>query len=387
MPPYEAVPEKRLLLACARSRMTPSAAAAIREIVSHPINWDYLLRAAAENSVLPLVARHLPAVAPDAFSAAQFEKLKAATRAAGIRSLQLSAELIRVTTALRAAKIIALPYKGPVVAVQAYGDLALREFEDLDIILPQRDMVRANEVLRALNYKPRYPWIFDASALVPGEYNYLDEARQTMVELHTEKTLRHFPVAPDLDAMSKAAVPVEIGGHSVLTFGEEDTLVLLCVHGSKDFWERISWIADVSEFVQRNSNLDWSRVFACAGDLKAARMVVLGLALAAQLLDAPLPDAVRARISVDPVVSALVQQISARLLAKEVLPRTAAQSFRYRRQMIPGAIGSWRYGLRLATAPAEEDWMMVRLPRALAPLYVVLRPFRLFRKYGASEKT
>jgi hypothetical protein len=385
MPQCEVAPEKRLLLACARSRMMPSAVAAIREIVSRPVDWEYLLRASAENSVLPLVARHLPAIAPDAFSAVQFERLKAAARAAGIRSLQLSAELIRVTTALRAEKILALPYKGPVVSVQAYGDLALREFEDLDIILPQRDMPRASEVLRGLNYKPRYPWIFDASALVPGEYNYFDEARQTMVELHTEKTLRHFPVEPDIDAMSKAAVPVEIGGHGVLTFCGEDTLVLLCIHGSKDFWERISWIADVSEFVQRNANMDWSRVFARASELRATRMVLLGLALASQLLDAPLPETVRAKISADPAVNVLVQQIAARLLAKDVPARTAAQSFRYRRQMVPGAIGSWRYGLRLATAPAEEDWMMVRLPRALAPLYVVLRPFRLFRKYGVSQ--
>jgi len=386
MAPYDAVPEKRLLAACARLHIAPSAAAAVREIVSGPIDWDYLLRAAAENSVLPLLALQLPALAPGHVSPAQFERLKAGARAAGIRSLQLSAELIRVTSALQAEKIIALPYKGPVVAVQAYGDLALREFEDLDIILPQRDMIRANEVLRGLNYKPRYPWIFDASALAPGEYNYFDEARRTMVELHTEKTLRHFPVEPPIDAMNEAAVPVGIGGHSIATFGDEDSLVLLCVHGSKDFWERISWIADVSEFVQRKANLDWSRVFGRAAELRATRMLLLGLALASQLLDTPLPETVRAKISADSTVGALVQQISARLLAKDVSPRTAAESFRYRRQMIPGAIGSWKYGLRLATAPAEEDWMMVRLPRALAPLYVVLRPFRLFRKYGVSQQ-
>ncbi|HTZ72882.1 MAG TPA: nucleotidyltransferase family protein [Candidatus Aquilonibacter sp.] len=386
MRPYEAAPEKRLLLTCARLRVAPSAAASARGILSQAVDWDYLLRAAAENSVLPLLALQLPSLAPDGFSAPQFERLKAAARAAGIRSLQLSAELIRVTTALRAENILALPYKGPVVAVQAYGDLALREFEDLDIILPQRDMARANEVLHRLSYKPRYPWIFDASALVPGEYNYFDEGRRTMVELHTEKTLRHFPVEPDIDAMSKSAVPVGIGGHGVLTFCPEDTLVLLCVHGSKDFWERISWITDVSEFVQRNPSLDWSRVFARAGELRATRMVLLGLALASQFLDAPLPETARAKVDADPGVDMLVEQIAKRLLAKDVSPRTAVQSFRYRRRMVPGAIGSWRYGLRLATAPAEEDWMMVRLPRALAPLYLVLRPCRLFRKYGVSQQ-
>lgn len=364
--------------------MTPRAAAKISELAAGPIDWDFLLQSAAENGVLPLLALHLPIVAREKFSLQQLERLKAAGRAAGIRSLQLSAELIRVVEALRAEKIPAMPYKGPVVAVQAYGDLALREFEDLDIILPQREMARANEVMRTLNYRPRFPWVLDASALVPGEYNYFDEARRVIVELHTERTLRHFPVAPDLDEMGRNASTAGIGGHDVLTFCAEDTLVLLCVHGSKDFWERISWIADVAEFVQR-VNLDWERVFRRAETLKGTRMLLLGLALAARLLDAPLPDRVRARIDADSTATELAQRIGERLVARTVPARTAAQSFRYRRQMVPGTAGSWQYGLRLATAPAEEDWMLVRLPRVLAPLYVVLRPFRLFRKYGGGK--
>ena len=384
---YEAVPEKRLLIACARTQMTAAAAQQIREITSRPLDWDYLLRAAAENSILPLLALHLPAVASDAFSPEQFARLKAAARAAGIRALQLSAELIRVVDALRAEGVLALPYKGPVIAVQAYGDLALREFEDLDIIVPQRDMARANDVLLGLKYSPKFPWIFGQSAIVPGEYNYYDRERRIIVELHTELTLRHFPVVPKLQEMSRRVENVTIGGHAVPTFGAEDTLVLLCIHGSKDFWERISWIADVSEFVQREKHLDWPRVFAHAGELRAARMLNVGLALASRLLYLPLGGEVRARVDADGTALALAKQIEQRLLAREASPRNVAQSFRYRRQMVPGALGSWRYGLRLATAPAEEDWNMAPLPRALSPLYAVLRPFRLFRKYGVSRES
>lgn len=383
---YQALPEKRLLIACARTRMTSSAADQIREIAGKPLRWEYLLQTAAENSVLPLLAIHLPIVAPDAFTSEQFAQLKVAARAAGIRSLQLSAELIRVLGELRSQGVSALPYKGPVVAMQAYSDLALREFEDLDIILPQRHMDRANEVLLALNYQPRSPWLFDSAALIPGEYKYVDAGRRLIVELHTELTLRHFPVAPDLDEMSKRGTEVAIGGHNVRTFGDEDTLLLLCVHGSKDFWERISWVTDVSEFAQKVIDLNWHRVFERAQKLKTTRMVLLGLVLASDLLQTPLPEDVRARIAADATVVTVAKQIAQKLLTDDRSVRTAVQSFRYRRQMVPGALDSWRYGLRLATAPAEEDWTMVRLPRALAPLYFVFRPFRLFRKYGVTQQ-
>lgn len=381
----EAAPEKRLLIACARRHMTGSAGERIREISAGHIDWEYLLRAAAENGVLPLLSLHLAEIIAGVFSSEQFEELKLAARAAGLRSLQLSAELVRVVEALSSEKIAAWPYKGPVIAMQAYGDLALRTFEDLDLVVTQRDMRRAHEVLSALKYQPRFPWVPDESAPIPSEYSYYDAERRIIVELHTELTLRHFPVVPDLAKMAESSVNVSIGGHAVRTFGPEDTLVLLCVHGSKDFWERISWVTDVSEFVQRNQDLDWERVFARAKETRAIRMVLLGLALAEKLLDASLPDAVRLRVDADGAAIALTTQIAKRLLAREVPVWRAREAFRFRRKLVPGAIPSWRYGLRLATAPAEEDWRMLRLPRALSPLYAVLRPLRLLRKYGGSR--
>ena len=64
----------------------------------------------------------------------------------------------------------------------------------------------------------------------------------------------------------------------------------------------------------------------------------------------------------------------------------AAGRFRFRRRMLEGIFDGWRYSVRLTISPAEEDGETVRLPRPLAPLYVALRPFRLLRKYGASDE-
>jgi hypothetical protein len=223
--------------------------------------------------------------------------------------------------------------------------------------------------------------VFNASAIIPGEYTYQDAERRAMVELHTEETLRHFPVAPDLAAMSDGAVSIAIGGHEVETFSPEDTLVLLCVHGAKDFWERISWIADVAGFVERQK-LDWDRVLRRAEQLKAQRMLYLGLALAARTLDAPLPTEICGRLDSEEIAGRLAVEVESRILQRAAASRSAASSFQYRRQMVAGAIDSWRYGLRLATAPAQDDW---QLPRALAPLYVILRPLRLLLQFGADR--
>jgi hypothetical protein len=264
-----------------------------------------------------------------------------------------------------------------------------REFEDLDIVLRQRDMPQAHDAMLGLGYRPKFDWILSADAaasLVPGEYNYRDEARRVMVELHTEITLRHFPVLPDLEELARHCVPVMLSGHEVRTFAVEDGLPILCIHGSKDFWERLSWIADISELIQAYPSLDWNAALRRAESLKAERMLHLGLALANRLLGAPLPEEIARRVKADHIAQAVATEVEQRLSSRELPPLDAVGRFHFRRRMLTEALAGWRYAMRLAVVPAEEDWMMMRLPRPLAPLYLALRPLRLLRKYGWASR-
>ena len=171
-------------------------------------------------------------------------------------------------------------------------------------------------------------------------------------------------------------------GREIGTFAPENALVLLCIHGSKDFWERISWIADIAELIRACPKLDWNAVSHRADSWKARRILHLGLALASEMLDAPLPDEIGALVKQDRAAGVLASEVAQRLLRRDESAFGAAGRFSFRRRMVDGALAGWRYSIRLAVAPAEEDWQMVRLPRLLAPLYVALRPFRLLRKYG-----
>jgi hypothetical protein len=378
--------EKQLLVCCCRTRLDPQTAADIRRLLSLPLDWNYLIAAAASNSITPLLSRNVSLAAPGAVPPGWFAELKERARKSAIHSLLLSAELIRVLDAFAAAGIQAIPYKGPVVAAQAYGDIALREFEDLDLVLRQRDIAAANAVLVGLGFTPQFPPIFapsDPASLVPGEYDYRDTERHLTLELHTERTLRHFPKPPGMDAATGRLVAIDLSGHSVRTFRPEDSLVFLCVHGSKDFWERLVWVADVAELLASHPRLEWQGVYAFADAVGARRMLHLGLALADEMLGIAMPDAVRSRIRKDRAVDRISAQIVARLLSGTPPALGARATFAYRRQMVAGAWDGWRYMMRLATAPAAEDWHAVRLPRPLAPIYAALRPLRLLRKYSA----
>jgi hypothetical protein len=368
--------------------MPPAIASEIRSLTAGPLNWNSLLADASRHSVTPLFAKQLSAVAGDALSPAQLKQLKDLARVTAVRNLALTAELLAIVDLFRSEGLQAIPYKGPVLAAQAYEDFTLREFEDLDLILRQKDMPKANRLVTSLGYSAKYPWTLsqDATAsLVPGEYCYRNEGRRMLIELHTERTLRHFPLPPDIGALAKRLVRVSLSGHVIETLGPEDGLSLLCIHGSKHFWERLSWITDLAEFVQAHPRLDWDQVIRRAESLRAPRMLHLGLSLAIGFFDPQLPAEILRRVKEDEIAGILADEIERRIFHDGANSLGAARRFWFRRRMLEGIFEGWRYSARLTVSPAEEDWEMVRLPRALAPLYVALRPLRLLLKYGVSN--
>lgn len=410
--------EMQLLISCARTRLDAASARQVRHLLAGKLDWDFVTRAAEENSVTPLVARHLgPVVAEIAWMAgetgevgaifgrvaAAVGRLQDAARANSLRCLLFAGELVRIVEALRAEGVAAIPYKGPVLAAQAYGDVSAREFEDLDIIVAQREIAKADRVMRGLGYRARFPGALEGAAarerdsaggigrarageagLVPGEYTYRDEARGILVDLHTERTMRHFPKALEFDELAARLVSVRVGGNEVRTFGAEDGVVMLCVHGAKDFWARLSWVADVAELIKATPGMDWDLAMRRAKQLGAARMLRVGLAVASGWLGARLPEAAAASVRADETAGSVALRLAQRFSRREASALSAGERLTFRREMVAGYFGGWHYAMRLALAPAEEDWEIMSLPRPLAPLYVALRPLRLLRKYGIS---
>lgn len=384
--PPDAAPEIRLLVCCARTRITPELAKEIRSLVSRPLDWDRVLSAAAGNAVAPLLQRQLNAVSPAALAPPQRDRLAAMNREGALRSLKFTAALLEILEALETDQVTAIPYKGPVLALEAYGDLSLRDFDDVDILVAQKAFAKVHETMIRLGYRPGIAGLAPdtPSSVVPGEYKYYRDDCGSIVEFHTEQTLRHFPVPPDLEDFARRGVRMALSGREIMTLCPEDALVALCIHGAKDFWARLLWVADVSETIETRG-LDWDRVFRRATALRAQRMLWLGMILAEVIFDARVPGELAAQANSDAAASSMALQMTRRLLLNNAAPLSAASRFAFRRRSVPGTMAGWRYAMRLATVPAQDDIQAVPLSRPLRPLYALLRPFRLLAKSRANQ--
>ena len=379
-------PEVEILLCCARKTPSPAELSRLAQIVEGWVDWPRLFQLANEHGLLPLLCEHLSqnfaAVPPE--TATQFRD---ASRRNALRALFLTAELLRITGTLRQKQIPALSYKGPVLGQLAYANPLLRQFDDLDLVLPQRFMPHACKEMGTLGYEPELPrerFLVAGSKGIPGEYVFLHRTNGARVELHTEATLRHFPRPPDLEQMARRSTAVLLNGREVPTFAPADTLLMLCVHGAKDFWARLIWVADVAALVEELPEAGWPPLFAEARKYDAERMVRLGLWLAYAIFRSKLPAGILQEVQSDRVAGRVGGDLCDSLLDREQLPAGVTWRSLYRIRMVPGIWRGTRYWLRLSTAPAEEDWSMTGGRPGFPGSYAFLRPLRLWRKYGRS---
>src|SRR6266478_2181887 len=214
-------------------------------------------------------------------------------------TLRLNAELFRVLNRFTSEGIGALVVKGPVLAMQAYGDPAMRSYGDLDLLVRQRDIRRATELMSAAGYAAAVPLTAIDAGKIPGQYLFSKLDSKLIVELHNDRTLRYFPRRLPLEDFFARQVRVPLDGREASALSVEDELVLICIHGAKHFWERLMWIADVAALISRQTDIDWERVADSGKAVGAERMLRTGLRLASDLLRAPLPGKVQAAVQAD----------------------------------------------------------------------------------------
>ncbi len=381
-------PELQFILCCGRATINAREEESVRLLIHNGLNWPDVLALADRHRLSPIVYETLAGTASDLISPAQLNALREATVPSTVAGMALLRELLRLQQLFEGAKILVIPYKGPLLAWVAYGSFIRREYMDLDFVVEQKHIPEIVSLLISAGYKPQ----FDAREAhagqegnASGQYSFESHPQKILVEIHTERTLRYFPNSIDFQELAGSLMTVEIGGQRLRTFSIEDTLVMLCVHGAKHFWERLAWVLDIAKLATIRE-VNWPLASKIAAKMESTRVFLLGLYLAHHLFEAPLPDELLEEIYHDRAVQELAEKIYDQYTGGSdpgsgLLPRAL-----FRIKLRDGVGQGLLHTLRLALVPTESDRETVHLPRWLAPLYMFVRPWRLLREYGAGWK-
>lgn len=375
-------PEEQLLLCTARTTMDSEGAARIAALLEGGIDWEYLARISFQHRVMPLLYHSLQAVCPDAVPTTIMEQFRGHVLANTVGNLFLTRELVTLLSVFEAHEIHAIPYKGPVLAASVYGNLALRQCGDLDILIHKRDIRRTTDLLAAHGYQLQLTTEQQHVSLKHHyHYHFLRDDGRVSVELHWAFTRRYWPFPIAFDVLWDRLDAVPLSGRTVPHFCPEDLLLILCAHGAKHNWERLAWICDVAELLRVHKNMDWEAVTNRAGTLGSRRCLFLGLFLARDLLGASLPDDISRRTNADPAVRFLAAHVREGLLSTTREGNGDVYYLRLRerlRDVVPYILSR----LPDYMAPSAKDRALLPLPAGLSFLYYPLRPIRLIWEHG-----
>lgn len=350
----------------------------IENALQRGVDWSRFLQAAVHHRVVPLAGRAITARLGDSIPERVEKELAARSLAIARRNLYLTARLSHLASQLEAEGVRVIAYKGPVSAALVYGNLSLRQFGDLDILVDEREYVRTCALLQMLGYRMSKDWGWECS--------FDNEAQSVRVDLHRNVVPDQFSVRLDFNGLWQRRQCVPIAGGNVQTLSLEDTLIVLCIQLAKDAWGesalRLSKVCDIAEMLRGRSDIDWSRLMAQANDLGCRRIVEVSLSVAERLLG-PLTIKNGVIGTFGARHDSLEEHVVARMFGT-CNGETARQMSRSRFQFTIRE--RWRdkaypYALAciLLTIPNERDRSMVSLPESVSFLYYLVRPIRLLR--------
>lgn len=385
--PLRLSPVEQLLCACAR-RAGDQARERVAVLASDAVDWKLLPGLLRRHGLQALGVSHLAAVR-DRIPAPVWRELHTAAMAARADALAQWAELLRILRRCEAAEVHVLPYKGPVLGWEAYGDLGARPSVDLDLLVRPDQFERASDALRELGYRSEYhfPRARDQwFRRVDGDYPFQHADTGRLVELHVRAMSRRFGPQPSTAELWTRRRETTVLGTPVAQLGEDDQFYLQVVHGAKHRWERLEWIAATAELL-RSRNGDLSALHTAR--YPEQRAVLLGCRLAHELLDAPVGTDTASRIARDPAVARLADAARRHLFRDPYLDDGAVNDtaaklwFNYRLQR--GAFARVRFLYRWIAWPSPEDWEHLQIPDPMFFLYRITRPMRLLWRYARPE--
>ena len=302
--------EQKLLIALSGNTSDGKTETLLKE----NINWQFFIQTAGDHHLIPLVSKKLRPFS-DNLPQEIFDNLQNRAHFCSLHNLNFNAQLFKLADILQENGIQFLSYKGATLAQIAYGDTSLRQFGDLDILIRKKDFSIVKKLI--LENGGKCAWNVSEKqekAVLKHyyEFPFVFGKKPVLVEIHWAFMELFFGFDYNIEEVFQRRQTVSIHGKVFPTLSNEDLLIILCVHGSKHFWKRLSWICDVGKLVERQT-IRWDLVIELAKKNGCQRMLFLGLFLAKDLLKINLPPEIQTLLEKDKEIESLAVELKNQL--------------------------------------------------------------------------
>jgi hypothetical protein len=341
------------------------------------VDWENLTQKASQHRLTQLLYWNLKGF-PEEVPGTILNDLKKSFDVNVRRNLFLFGELLKILKLLESANINAVPYKGPVLAIRAYGNISLRHFDDLDIFVDRENVLKVKEILISKGYKPQFElngFMQRRFLRSQREYKFFNPETNVHVEVHWQFQGVSFSLSGDPKFLEDFE-RVKLNNKEVLSLKPENMLLVFCIHITGHHWERLSWICDISMLV-KSHEMDWDYLKEKSGELGIERVLKVNMALAVDLFDLELPDTVLEDLKSDEVQD-LVFKVEKRIFSSD--PENIFQMAVLRLKIRENMLDRVKDLFKTLFAPTNKEWDESSPKLLLPPASYIVRFLNVLRK-------
>ena len=377
-------PEFKLLLQCRMGK--ESEKIALEQLLDGKIDWDVFMEMAMHHRIYPLVYKALSTLDHSKIPEKVIIFLKQEYRNNAAMAVTMAAEMARIVKCFKENGIETLVLKGGPLALKLYGDLSLRPFRDIDMVVELKNLEMAERLLNEQGYfriESDYPLsghLEKAHLEVYQHYKFFNNSQKTCVELHWKIHCTIDLVTHELSDFCNKEI--EIGGVSLSAMAEEELLIYLIAHGSNHMWFRLRWLCDIERLIVQNKRLDWNRVRALSEKYGLRTNLRQGIILLNRIFGMAIPDPMVTEIHIAKKGRKMAEQIITKIFC--IHGYKSLNNSSSARELISSTFYRWRLScgwrnklsfLAKLCIPNRKDMELIKLPKWLYPLYYILRPF------------
>lgn len=288
--------------------------------IPHSFDWQYFLDIIKFHKILPLVYQCIKETNSATVPEEVLSYLRKQSFVIAVNNSFHASELLKIINLFNRYQIPVIPFKGPLLAQLAYGDLNFRQFCDLDIWVKKQDYDKAITLLLDLGYlSPYLRQTWKRSIFLHGIVSFhhafmahelplgrKKSGTKLFIDLH--KKISKYCNLP-FDELFQNLRSLTIQESQIWTFPVEESLIVMCIHGSQDGWNKLQNICDIAYLIHKNSVLDWNTLVYQSKKAYCFRRLLLGLALAQIYFGIHLPNELYNAIDQDAVLPKLIQWI------------------------------------------------------------------------------
>jgi hypothetical protein len=381
-PPFNR-PELNLLLYCSRTSISAQNQEKILHLVQQPLDWKFLIEMAHLHKVTPLVYSQLNNLCRNSIPSEIAIRLEKFFSANAIKNMALTGEMLKLVKIFQSHHLAVFPFKGSILAKNAYGNIALREFLDLDLLVSESDVVEVSQILIKLGYSPQFTLTKEQQLHYiqsRHELSFWHPEKKIAVDLHWSVLPKNYSFSPNPSLLWKNPQKVDFGNHQIETLSPENLLLFLCAHNAKHNWSCLGWICDVGELIRSSPNLDWDWIETHGGQLGTKRMLHLGLTLVNHLFEVHLPAEMTKTLEANIVTQELAFKVQQDLFTPKKLILGVSSLANLYLQTMETKRDITQYWFDKIFRPTPLEWAYVNLPKPLFFLYYPLRTIRLILK-------